>query len=625
MISYHKKDFLLKDDILTPIHAGRAGALKKGPSPVLDWLLENMIGDDTGDNISEKNGSYNEMTSVYWVWKNYEKIGNPDWIGFMHYRRHFYFLGGERSSYENEGIYPGYLDEIGYSPDELKKVLCKSDFVTVKPQYRQSLYEHYCNNHRGEDLDNAICILKEKYPEYANAADTYLSGQGAYFCNMFIFPREVFFRYASWIFDILFAFEAETDLTEKRLFISEWLTGIFIQKLLEEGKKGTFLPTIYAEVERVIPVVMAADENYAIPMSVTIASLLQNAKKQTKYHIYILVPEEFSDSSRIQLEKFEEKYPGCQIEFIAINNFFDDYNISIAHITKVTYYRLLLPALLPECAKCIYMDTDVIVNTDLTNYFRTNVDDFYVAGVKAAGYMYPAWKIKFETERTNLPTIDQYINAGVVILNLARIRKHNIDKAFLELAKQPLQSMDQDVLNISCYGNIKILPPKFNLMNKYIRNGEKTYEFNEIGCHVYSEYDRKQALNQLTIIHYADKKKPWNDPDCILGEYWWKYAKYSTFFHEQLYPKPSQKPTERELALIQERDNLKKENKVLTAKEQAMSKDLRDIEASASFRVGRMITYIPRKIRGGIWCVRENGLWYTIKLAVKKVVGKIGG
>lgn len=50
-----------------------------------------MIGDDTGENISNKNDYYNEMTAVYWAWKNYEELGNPDYIGLMHYRRHFIF------------------------------------------------------------------------------------------------------------------------------------------------------------------------------------------------------------------------------------------------------------------------------------------------------------------------------------------------------------------------------------------------------------------------------------------------------------------------------------------------------------------------------------------------------
>ena len=133
LISYHKKDFLLKDDILTPIHAGRANALKKEPNESLEWLLKNMIGDNTGDNISDRNGSYNEMTSVYWAWKNYDALGNPEWIGFMHYRRHFLFKDGKASCYENDGIYDEYLDEIGYSKERIEEILADADFVTTRP------------------------------------------------------------------------------------------------------------------------------------------------------------------------------------------------------------------------------------------------------------------------------------------------------------------------------------------------------------------------------------------------------------------------------------------------------------------------------------------------------------
>ena len=72
MLSYHKPDHLFKDDILTPVHAGRANAKKRmdKDDEKLKWLLENMIGDDTGENISTKNTLYNEMTTVYWAWKN---------------------------------------------------------------------------------------------------------------------------------------------------------------------------------------------------------------------------------------------------------------------------------------------------------------------------------------------------------------------------------------------------------------------------------------------------------------------------------------------------------------------------------------------------------------------------
>ena len=83
LVAYHKKSPIVKNEVFLPIHLGHGDDY--------DYLAQNMIGDDTGDNISDKNLTYNEFTAVYWAWKNYDKIGNPDYIGLNHYRRFFIF------------------------------------------------------------------------------------------------------------------------------------------------------------------------------------------------------------------------------------------------------------------------------------------------------------------------------------------------------------------------------------------------------------------------------------------------------------------------------------------------------------------------------------------------------
>lgn len=93
LVAYHKPDVLIQSDILQPIHVGRSLLKKKCDTKSIEnlkILQEEMIGDDTGENISDKNDSYNEMTAIYWAWKNYGALGDPDYIGLMHYRRHFY-------------------------------------------------------------------------------------------------------------------------------------------------------------------------------------------------------------------------------------------------------------------------------------------------------------------------------------------------------------------------------------------------------------------------------------------------------------------------------------------------------------------------------------------------------
>ncbi len=96
LVTYHKPAPLLKGEMFVPMNGGRANLQKKyleGKISDFDynWLLKNTIGDDSGDNISKDNSRYNEMSVVYWAWKNLDKLSDPDYVGLMHYRRHFIF------------------------------------------------------------------------------------------------------------------------------------------------------------------------------------------------------------------------------------------------------------------------------------------------------------------------------------------------------------------------------------------------------------------------------------------------------------------------------------------------------------------------------------------------------
>lgn len=142
LLAYHKEDVLLKDDVLTPIHAGREVALQSKSPEEFQWLLKNTVGDDTGENISAKNSLYNEMTTIYWAWKNMNKLENPDYIGFMHYRRHFMFSTRPKPIYEYyDEIDAKYLKSINYNKESIRKLLNDYDFICPAPQYCKSVYE----------------------------------------------------------------------------------------------------------------------------------------------------------------------------------------------------------------------------------------------------------------------------------------------------------------------------------------------------------------------------------------------------------------------------------------------------------------------------------------------------
>ena len=191
-------------EIYVPIQCGRAGK----------DAIPGTTGDDTGDNISTRNADVNEMTAIYWVAKHYAEIGNPDYIGFDHYRR---FL------------------EWDYG------MLGKNTVIAHRWFSWRVLRKQYAYCHRSEHLDLFISRLKEKLSVSEHAEfDAYWQEHFLYLANCFIMDRESFFRYFSFIESCLNVTFSMSDTnaidrsgynpSEKRVysFILERMTGYWI-------------------------------------------------------------------------------------------------------------------------------------------------------------------------------------------------------------------------------------------------------------------------------------------------------------------------------------------------------------------------------------------------------------
>lgn len=274
-----------------------------------------------------------------------------------------------------------------------------------------------------------------------------------------------------------------------------------------------------------IPIVLASDENYSSQMYITILSALENKKDTSFYDIYCLIPKCFS--SKIELEYFalEKKYNNCKINFICMGDAFNDAKMQITHITKPTYYRLMLPQLIKQYDKVIYLDVDVIVLQDLREFYSIEIKDYYIAGVKALSYVNSSQSEKDYYKSIGLLDISQYINAGVTLWNLDKIRKDNLQLKLLELALNNYSSMDQDVINVAFYNEIKHLDLKYNLMTKY---QDEFLNRNDVTDIVYGNNKIIEAINNPVIIHYANDLKPWSEnSQGWLIDYWYEYEKKS--------------------------------------------------------------------------------------------------
>lgn len=184
LLAYHKQSALLKNDIFLPIHVGRATQNDKDL-----WLTNNLIGDNTGENISNKNPNYCELTAQYWAWKNYDKLGNPDYIGFMHYRRHLNFNIKKNFSQSKWGtvrhncLDNTYISKFGLNEENIKNVLSQYDIITaqawdVTNAKSKNNFDHYATSYSKlhiKDYETAINVLIKKYPEYKESIEKYNS------------------------------------------------------------------------------------------------------------------------------------------------------------------------------------------------------------------------------------------------------------------------------------------------------------------------------------------------------------------------------------------------------------------------------------------------------------------
>lgn len=202
----HKKFTEPEDPIYMPLHVGRAGGAGYG-----------YAGDDTGDNISEKNCYYGELTGVYWVWKN---IRTSDYVGICHYRRYFCT---EEGRIFNEKDYLSVLKDHDI-------------IVSKKLKLSFSYFDGYASDYNIFDLVTTGEVIRQMYPEYYDTFEKLVHGNGTYFGNMMVTDKRLYDEYAEWLFSIFAEVEKKIDPSgyddyHKRVFgfISEFLLYVWVE------------------------------------------------------------------------------------------------------------------------------------------------------------------------------------------------------------------------------------------------------------------------------------------------------------------------------------------------------------------------------------------------------------
>ncbi len=217
-VAAHKPYRMPSDDVYLPLHVGAA---------LHPDACTGMQADNDGENISRKNGSYCELTALYWLWKNVDAEAK----GLVHYRRHL----GSPDPVRRKADDP--FDRL-VTGGELVGLLSGHQAVVAKRRnyYIESVYNHYSQTFDGKHFDICRDILRETQPEYVSAWDELMCSRSAHIFNMFVMRADVFDAYCSWLFPILEELERRVDTTSYDSFANRFV-GRVSERLLDPWLK----------------------------------------------------------------------------------------------------------------------------------------------------------------------------------------------------------------------------------------------------------------------------------------------------------------------------------------------------------------------------------------------------
>jgi len=206
---------------------------------------KDLLTDLTGDSIAPLNYTFCELTSLYWIWKNYRQ-SPEDLIGLVHYRRLF-FDGKILKAFFKKPLSEAFI----------RQTMQKCDLLIAAPMpLMPNIYLHYKDCHLLSDLDTALCIAERRDGVPAGHYKKVLENLNfGHMFNMFICSRKIMDSYCEWVFPILFQTFAELSLLIRNSyqlramgFLAERLFNLWI--FLNLNYKIKFSPVLYLHKSR---------------------------------------------------------------------------------------------------------------------------------------------------------------------------------------------------------------------------------------------------------------------------------------------------------------------------------------------------------------------------------------
>lgn len=229
-----------------------------------------------------------------------------------------------------------------------------------------------------------------------------------------------------------------------------------------------------------------------MPLATTLRSIVETNRHRWPFEFHVLTSG-LADSTR---QKVFNSLPkgAASIRWVPVDlELFRKFS-TLSYISKMTYARFVIPGIFPESvSKVLYLDSDILVLDDLGPLWETPLEGF-VMGAILDGL--DSLIKRGEPGIGKVPRVQDYFNAGVLLIDLQRWRQERISEKALEYLSQYPQSpySDQDALNVACDGLWKKLDPRWNFQD---------------------HYERRRLSDMIPaqrpgIVHFVCHPKPWN-------------------------------------------------------------------------------------------------------------------
>ncbi len=264
-----------------------------------------------------------------------------------------------------------------------------------------------------------------------------------------------------------------------------------------------------------IPIFFACDNAYIPFLAVALQSLEKNASRNYRYAIKILHVNSITDANMTKIIN-KYKVDVFDIEFVditdAVKRFNDKFYVR-DYYSKATYYRLFIPNLYPQYKKALYLDSDIVVLGDVSRLYHTPLGRNLVGAITDEAVQNFPDLCDYVVSRVGVKTSKHYFNAGVLLMNLRRLREIDLEKVFLNLVDRVTfeVAQDQDYLNVICHDQVKYITACWDKMpfpNPQVRE------------------------KNIKLLHFNLDQKPWQKDGILYEQYFWEYARQTEYYDE---------------------------------------------------------------------------------------------